>query len=109
MTYRVICTYHPDVAVFGKGGALRKGAWRVLACPRATSASAAVSKPVLVLSNLSPRLLVVSSPRRRQPNSWCSPRKILAEWLQARAEVRRSLAACRAWREPAYHAGLGGD
>jgi len=105
MTYRVICTFHPDVAVFPYP---RKGAWRVLACPRATNVSAAVSKPVLRL-NYVPQLLVVSSLRRRQPGSWVSPRKILAEWLQARAEVRRSLAACRAWREPAYHAGLGGD
>jgi hypothetical protein len=29
-------------------------------------------------------LLVMSSPRRRQPHTWCSPRRILDEWLQWR-------------------------
>ena len=110
MTYRVICTYRPDVAVFGKGGALKKGAWRVLACFQPMTAPYRNGLPVQVFdAGRDGRMLVVNSLHRRQPNSWCSPRKILAEWLKARAEVRRSLDAFRAWREPAYHAGLGGD
>ena len=89
MTYRVICTFHPDVAVFPYP---RKGAWRVIACsPRATTDRVAVTYPVLTLTNLRPQLLIVSSVRRRQPGSWVSPRKILAEWFAARGEVRRIL------------------
>ena len=106
MIYRVICKYLPDANVNAVGRPGR-GAWRVVACAETTSASAAVLRPVLCLANLSPKLLVVSSPLRRQPNSWCSPRKILAEWLLERAV----LAECRKLdqEEIAYHAGIGGD
>jgi len=79
MTYRVICQYLPDAAVYAVGRPGR-GAWRVVACMRATPASAAMSRPILALTNLKPQLLVVTSHRQRQPNSWCSPRKIVAQW-----------------------------
>ena len=79
MTYRVICQYLPDAAVHAVGRPGR-GAWRVVACVTATNSSMAVSRPVLYISNLSTKLLVVTSHRHRQPNSWCSPRKIVAQW-----------------------------
>ena len=101
MTYRVICTFHPDIAVFPYP---RKGAWRVLACsPRATTDRVAVPYPVLTLTKLYPQLLVVSSTRRRQPGSWVSPRKILAEWLIAQQEARHQQAMHEAG-EQAYEA-----
>jgi hypothetical protein len=84
MTYRVICQYLPDAAVHAVGRPGR-GAWRVVACMRAKSVSLAVSHPV----SLSLPILVMTSHRYRQPNSWCSPRKILAEWQQ---DHRRQLA-----------------
>ena len=87
MTYRAICQYLPDAAVHAVGRPGR-GAWRVVACVRATTPSVAVSRPVLALTNLKPQLLVVTSHRHRQPNSWCSPRKIVAQW-QAERQTER--------------------
>lgn len=98
MTYRVICKFLPDAHVHAVGRPGR-GAWRVVACVEATPISAAVLRPVLCISNPSTQLLVLASHKHRQPNSWCNPRKILAQWLKARGEARTALAACRAWTD----------
>ena len=103
MTYRVICQYLPDAAVHAVGRPGR-GAWRVVACAQATPASAALMRPVLVLqpcAGFPQRLLVVTSHRHRQPNSWCSPRKIINEWLVAQQEIRHEI-ALHAAGEQAY-------
>lgn len=97
MIYRVVCTYHPEVGTF-RG---RRGAWRVVVCEPASRPAWVVLKPVACLLNLSPKLLIINSTKPRQPNSWCNPRKILAEWLTARQELRHKR-ALRAAGEAAY-------
>lgn len=76
--YRIVCKFVPGKRT-PTGGAF--GRWSVVACCKASDKSAAVLRPVLCLANLEPKLLVVSSPVPKQPNSWCSPRKILDGWL----------------------------
>lgn len=78
MTYRVICKYCPDVGTF-RG---KRGAWRAVDCWRVPSVHP--SRTVLVFdTGREGKLLVVSSLRPRQRNSWCNPRSILTEWLEA--------------------------
>ena len=80
MTYRVICQYLPDAAVYAVGRPGR-GAWRIVACFRPRSAPYRDHPPVQIFdAGRDGRLLVVNSHRHRQPNSWCSPRKIVAQW-----------------------------
>lgn len=90
MSYLVICRFYPEVSVFGKAGALRKGAWRVESCYR--SEPLLVTEPTIpFISVVSFKLLRMYSIRPRQVGSWCSPRKILNEWLDAcRTTARRA-------------------
>jgi hypothetical protein len=86
VTYRVLCQYLPDAAVYAVGRPGR-GTWRVIACTPLRMLEQ--YRPVQALTHLKPPLLVVTSHRQRQPNSWCNPRKILAEWQKDR---RRQIA-----------------
>lgn len=118
--YRVICRFVSAIRYTPSGGQFN-GSWRVVACRDVTNQSAAVLKPVLLIEVGSPtavdaqahKLLVLSSCTRKQPNSWCNPRKILAEWLAARRIVRKHLEACRRWDDKygrcEEHAVLGCD
>ena len=101
--FRVICSYEtsPMIRAYKRGRHwvrphFRRRYWRVVACAAVTSASSAVLRPVVVLrpSMLSSkRLLVLSSHRYRQPNSMCSPRRILTEW-QLTATMRDRATGC---------------
>lgn len=99
--YRIVCKFVPNQKTPTKG---KFGAWRVVACMKATTASMAVSKPVLVVAikpqpeyldagsrlfqyHTPQKLLVLSSPVPKQRNSWCNPRKILDAWLLAQIPV----------------------
>lgn len=99
--YRIVCKFVPSIRFTPTGGQFA-GSWRVVACMPATAPAMAVSKPVMIVrytpgqeegmpTGPEGKYLVLSSPSRRQPNSWCSPRKILEEWL-AQRRLNRTIA-----------------
>lgn len=96
--YRIICRFVPSVRYTPTGGRF-SGSWRVVACLPRSDTSMAISKSVLCLSNLVPQLLVISAVRPAQPNSWCSPRKILDTWLARRRNERQLAGYRQATRE----------
>lgn len=81
MTYRVICTYHPNIGTF-RG---KRGAWRVYDCYRAHPGHIPGAVNVIHLNDVSAptKLLCVNSLKPRQKNSWCNPHKLLTEWQKA--------------------------
>lgn len=79
MTYRVVCTYHPDIGTF-RG---KRGAWRVYHCFQLTDDARVPTVQVIGGIMGSRPWLCINSIRLRQPNSWCNPRKIFNEWQEA--------------------------
>lgn len=81
--HTVVCVYLPDAKVHAVGRPNR-GAWRVVACFGFTG-----SRPVLVSGGY----LFLFSHRKRAVNSWCSPRKILAEWQREQWKISQEVPA----------------
>lgn len=81
MTYRVICTYHPDVGTF-RGN---RGAWRVYACFPAKAGLHVPAVRTLKFGDVHGpvKLLCINSLKPRPAKTWCNPRKILVEWQKA--------------------------
>lgn len=79
--YRVSCVYLPNANVHAVGRPGR-GAWRVVSCWPAFI-------PQLRDVYAHNGHLYIVSHRKRTVNSWCSPRKILAE-LQRERRLRRA-------------------
>ncbi len=79
MTYRVICTYHPNIDTF-RG---KRGAWRVYDCYPADPGLRLGVVQVINLNDvcIPNKLLCINSIKPKQRNSWCNPRSILTEYL----------------------------
>ena len=79
MTYIVICKYCPDVGTFR----VSRGAWRVVDS-YAVRMLAQYRRVQVFDVGRDGKLLAIASIKPRQRNSWCSPRRILYEWMEAR-------------------------